>query len=119
MTAEAQAPIEGTRGRLGDSQRRFLSDLPLVLQDDDRLYVHSEASTPSKWRYVRNTPDAARSLVVTRARIPFCGHVHRPALYSMSATAKMTRFIPTADVPVQLLPGRPWVAVLGAVRRAP
>jgi diadenosine tetraphosphatase ApaH/serine/threonine PP2A family protein phosphatase len=115
MNAEAQAAIEWTRGRLGASQRRFLSDLPLVLQEDDRLYVHSEASTPSKWRYVRNTPDAARSLVATRARITFCGHVHRPALYSMSATAKMTSFIPTADVPVQLLAGRQWLAVLGAV----
>src|SRR2546423_7184124 len=98
MNAEAQAAIEWTRGRLGASQRRFLSDLPLVLQEDDRLYVHSEASTPSKWRYVRNTPDAARSLVATRAHVTFCGHVHRPALSSISATARMPGFIPTPGV---------------------
>src|SRR5437868_15279804 len=55
MNAEAQAAIEWTRGRLGAAQRRFLSELPLVLQEDERLYVHSEASTPSKWRYVRST----------------------------------------------------------------
>ena len=115
MNAEAQAAIEWTRGRLSVPQRRFLSDLPLTAQEDDRLYVHSDASSPPKWRYVRNTPDAARSLVATPARITFCGHVHRPALYSMSATAKMTSFIPTADVPMQLLPGRQWLAVLGAV----
>jgi len=115
MNAEAQAAIEWTRGRLGAAQRRFLSELPLVLHEDERLYVHSEASTPSKWRYVRSAPDAARSLVATRARLTFCGHVHRPALYSMSATAKMTSFIPAADVPVQLLAGRQWLAVLGAV----
>ena len=115
MNAEAQAAIEWTRGRLGAAQRRFLSELPLVLHEDERLYVHSEASTPSKWRYVRSAPDAARSLVATRARFTFCGHVHRPALYSMSATAKMTSFIPAADVPVQLLAGRQWLAVLGAV----
>ncbi|TMJ83742.1 MAG: metallophosphoesterase family protein [Alphaproteobacteria bacterium] len=115
MNAEAQAAIEWTRGRLGAAQHRFLSELPLVLHEDERLYVHSEASTPSKWRYVRNTPDAARSLVATRAHLTFCGHVHRPALYSMSATAKMTSFIPAADVPVQLLAGRQWLAVLGAV----
>ena len=115
MNAEAQAAIEWTRGRLGAAQRRFLSELPLVLHEDERLYVHSEASTPSKWRYVRNTPDAARSLVATRAHVTFCGHVHRPALYSMSATAKMTSFIPSPDVPVQLLAGRQWLAVLGAV----
>jgi diadenosine tetraphosphatase ApaH/serine/threonine PP2A family protein phosphatase len=115
MNAEAQAAIEWTRGRLSAAQRRFLSDLPLTLEEDDRLYVHSDASTPSKWRYIQSTPDAARSLIATRAHITFCGHIHRPALYSMSATAKMTSFIPTADVPVQLLGGRQWLVVLGAV----
>ena len=115
MNAEAQAAIEWTRGRLSAAQRRFLSDLPLTIEEDDRLYVHSDASSPSKWRYVKNTPDAAHSLVATRAHITFCGHVHRPALYSMSATAKMTSFIPSPDIPVQLLRGRQWLAVLGAV----
>jgi diadenosine tetraphosphatase ApaH/serine/threonine PP2A family protein phosphatase len=33
----------------------------------------------------------------------------------MSATAKMTAFTPRADIPVQLLPGRRWLAVLGSV----
>ena len=33
----------------------------------------------------------------------------------MSATAKMTAFTPRTDVPVQLLPGRRWLAVLGSV----
>ena len=115
MNAEAQAAIEWSRGRLSAVQRRFLAELPLTLQDDDRLYVHSEASSPSKWRYVQNTPDAARSLIATKAHVTFCGHIHRPALYSMSATAKMTSFIPASDVAVQLLGGRQWLAVLGSV----
>jgi diadenosine tetraphosphatase ApaH/serine/threonine PP2A family protein phosphatase len=33
----------------------------------------------------------------------------------MSAAAKMTSFIPVSGVPVQLLPGRRWLAVLGSV----
>ena len=33
----------------------------------------------------------------------------------MSSTAKMTTFIPTAEVPVQLFGGRQWLAVLGSV----
>jgi diadenosine tetraphosphatase ApaH/serine/threonine PP2A family protein phosphatase len=63
----------------------------------------------------QNTPDAARSLVATNAHVTFCGHIHRPALYSMSSTAKMTSFIPASDVPVQLLGGRQWLAVLGSI----
>ena len=84
MNAEAQAAIEWTRGRLSAAQRRFLAELPFELQDDDRLYVHSEASNPAKWRYVQNATDAARSIIATEAHVTFCGHIHRPALYSMS-----------------------------------
>jgi diadenosine tetraphosphatase ApaH/serine/threonine PP2A family protein phosphatase len=115
MNAEAQAAIEWTRGRLSAPQRRFLAGLPLTRQEDDRLYVHSEASHPARWHYVRGTSDAAHSIEATDAHVTFCGHIHRPALYSMSSAAKMTNFIPTSDVPVQLLGGRRWLAVLGSV----
>ena len=115
MNAEAQAAIEWTRGRLSAPQRRFLAELPLTLQEEDRLYVHSEASNPAKWRYVQDNADAGHSLLSTSAHVTFCGHIHRPALYSMSATAKMTNFVPTSGVTVQLLRGRHWLAVLGSV----
>jgi diadenosine tetraphosphatase ApaH/serine/threonine PP2A family protein phosphatase len=115
MNAEAQAAIEWTRGRLDAGQRRFLAELPLTVEDDDRLYVHSEADSPAHWRYVRDASDAARSMIAVKQRVTFCGHIHRPALYSMSAVAKMTSFVPTAGVAIPLLPGRRWLAVLGAV----
>jgi len=115
MNAEAQAAIEWTRGRLSAPQRQFLAELPLMRPEDDRLYVHSEASNPARWRYVRDTLDAARSIEATAAHVTFCGHIHRPALYSMSSAAKMTSFVPTTDVPVQLLGGRRWLAVIGSV----
>lgn len=115
MNAEAQAAIEWTRGRLSAPQRRFLTELPFKHQDGDLLYVHSEASQPTRWHYVRSTADAARSIEATTAHATFCGHIHKPALYSMSSAAKMTTFIPTSEMPVQLLSGRRWLAVLGSV----
>jgi diadenosine tetraphosphatase ApaH/serine/threonine PP2A family protein phosphatase len=115
MNAEAQAAIEWTRGRLNAAQRRFLAGLPMTLREDDRLYVHSEASNPASWRYVQSTADAARSIAATDAHVTFCGHIHLPSLYSMSAAAKVTSIVPTPGVPVQLLRGRRWLAVLGSV----
>jgi diadenosine tetraphosphatase ApaH/serine/threonine PP2A family protein phosphatase len=115
MNPDAQTAIEWTRGRLSAAQRRFLAGLPLTLEEEDRLYVHAEASRPSCWRYVQSTSDAARSLIATQAHVTFCGHTHRPVLYSMSATAKMTSFVPTAGVAIRLSRGRQWLAVLGAV----
>jgi diadenosine tetraphosphatase ApaH/serine/threonine PP2A family protein phosphatase len=115
MNAAAQAAIEWTRGRLNAVQRRFLAELPLTWQEDDRLYVHAEASSPSSWRYVQSTADAARSIQATSAHATFCGHVHQPALYSMSAEKKMTSFVPSSGVSVPLLGGRQWLVVLGSV----
>ena len=115
MNAEAQTAIDWTRDRLSAAQRRFLAELPLALEEEDRLYVHSEASQPARWHYVQAAPDAARSMIATKAHVTFCGHIHRPTLYSMSATAKMTSFVPVTGVPINLLKGRQWLAVLGSV----
>ena len=115
MNADAQAAIDWTRNRLSAEQKAFLAGLPILRAEDNRLYVHSEASDPAKWRYVRDTSDAARSMMATELQITFCGHIHRPGLYSMSSTAKMTSFVPTSGVPVQRLTGRRWLAVLGSV----
>jgi diadenosine tetraphosphatase ApaH/serine/threonine PP2A family protein phosphatase len=115
MNAEAEAAVEWTRTRLSPGQRRFLADLPLIREEEDRLYVHSEASAPARWRYVQSASDAARSMIATKAQITFCGHIHQPQLYSMSVTAKMTSFVPVSNVPVTLLKGRQWLAVAGSV----
>jgi len=115
MNIEAKVAIEWTRGELGTAQRRFLAGLPLRQNDGDRLYVHSEASNPASWIYVTSTAEASRSLAFDPAQITFCGHVHRPAIYSMSPTAKMTAFTPTTGAAVPLLQGRRWLSVLGSV----
>ena len=115
LNVEAQAAIEWTRGKLGLAQRQFLAGLPLTVDEPDRLYVHAEASKPRSWIYVTGTGLAARSIIATSAHVTFCGHIHRPALYSMSATGKMTAFTPTTGIALQLLPGRRWLAALGSV----
>jgi len=117
LSVEAKIVMEWTRGRLGVAERRFLERLPLTLNDDDRLYVHAEASSPKSWRYVTSIDAAAQSIIATSAQITICGHVHRPALYSMSATGKLTAFTPNTGATIQLLPGpgRRWLAVLGSV----
>lgn len=115
MNSAAKAAIDWTRGRLDGTQRRFLAELPMTHEEEDRLYVHSEASDPRRWRYVQSATDAARSMIATTAQVSFCGHIHQPALYSMSVTAKMTSFVPTSGIPVSLLKGRQWLVVAGSV----
>jgi diadenosine tetraphosphatase ApaH/serine/threonine PP2A family protein phosphatase len=115
MNVEARVAIEWTRGELGRPARDFLARLPLTATDEDRLYVHAEASNPQAWTYVASTVDAARSIQAAGVQVSFCGHIHRPAVYSLSTTAKMTAFTPVSGVPIPLLPGRRWLIVAGAV----
>ena len=115
MNVEAKVSLEWTRGELGKPARDFLARLPLSRTDDDRLYVHAEASHPKAWSYVTSTVEAARSIVAAPAQVTFCGHVHRPTVYSLSAAAKMTAFTPVTGVPIPLLPGRRWLIVAGSV----
>ena len=115
LNVEAKMVIEWTRGELGAAQRQFLASLPLTLDDGDRLYVHSDASNPKNWIYVASATEAATSISAASAQVSFCGHIHRPAIYTMSATAKMTAFTPVTGTAIQLLQGRRWLAVLGSV----
>jgi diadenosine tetraphosphatase ApaH/serine/threonine PP2A family protein phosphatase len=54
-------------------------------------------------------------LDATDARIVICGHVHQPAIYSLSSDDKMTHFVPEHDCPVPLLRSRRWHIVLPSV----
>jgi diadenosine tetraphosphatase ApaH/serine/threonine PP2A family protein phosphatase len=115
MNAMAATAMDWTRAQLTDTHRRFLGGLPLTHEEQGRLFVHAEASAPARWRYVADAEAARRSLEATAAHATFCGHVHRPALYSLGENAKLNAFRPVAGAPVPLARGRRWLAVLGAV----
>jgi diadenosine tetraphosphatase ApaH/serine/threonine PP2A family protein phosphatase len=115
LNATAEAALAWTRTRLSAEAAAFLASLPLEVEEEDRLYVHADASDPADWRYVFEAEDARRSLEGTEARATFCGHTHVPRLFGITAAAKLTSFTPVPGVPVPLLRPRRWLSVLGAV----
>lgn len=115
MNDVATAAIAWTHRRLDQAQRRFLAGLPLSAEIDGCLLVHADASDPAAWHYVADAEAARRSLDATAAAITVCGHVHRPALYSLGEAGKLTPFRPVPGAPVPLARSRRWLAVLGAV----
>jgi diadenosine tetraphosphatase ApaH/serine/threonine PP2A family protein phosphatase len=115
MNPEAEAAIRWTRNAMDAETLGFLAALPLEREEEDRLYVHADASRPEAWRYVTDAEEARRSMDAVPHRLTFVGHVHVPQLYGLTATEKITRFRPVAGVPVPLLRPRRWCAVLGAV----
>lgn len=111
----ARAAIEWTRDRLDVSAKTFLAELPLDLNEDDRLYIHASASAPEDWIYVLGPREAFQSFRATAQRLTFCGHTHMPVLFNESATSLPQQHVPVDGRPVPLLNQRRWIAVLGAV----
>jgi diadenosine tetraphosphatase ApaH/serine/threonine PP2A family protein phosphatase len=115
MNRLAREAIGWTRLQLSEDHRAFLSGLPMTYEEGDTLYVHANGYAPRSWDYILGPVEAARNLTRTPYRLTFCGHVHVPMLYSMSATGKVGQFAPEPGIDIPLLSSRSWLAVIGAV----
>ena len=115
MNEYATAAVIWTYDELDDDARNYLRTLPMSVEEDDRLYVHSEATRPDEWRYVADAPSAERSLRATEKRLTFCGHIHVPQLYHMAPQKPAVGFKPQNGAPVPLVASRKWLMVQGAV----
>ena len=115
MNPTATQAINWTRGELKAAHKNFLASLDLTQREDDRLYVHASPKNPASWPYVSSAEDAAIALSATAARIAFCGHLHRQALFGVTATGKLASFNPKTASPVPLVKPRQWLVRLGAV----
>ena len=114
MVAQAREVVAWTRSRLTDAQLAFLAALPPSVVEDDRLYVHANAYAPTDWGYIVTRIEAIRSLHATDARVTFCGHVHEPRLFHLTATGKAGEFMPVPDVPIPLSGQRQWLVIPGS-----
>jgi diadenosine tetraphosphatase ApaH/serine/threonine PP2A family protein phosphatase len=115
LNPDAEIAMSWTRGQLGPEAREFLANLPMSFGDDMRLYVHANVQTSQRWHYVDSQEAAGRALKSCSAQTLFCGHVHVPTLYGITATGKIISFRPVSGVAIPLPQHRRWLAVLGAV----
>ncbi len=115
MNPIAAHAITWTRNNLSRAHAEWLAQLPFTAEDDGRLYVHAEGSDPARFSYITNSETAGRDLNGTHAQAVFCGHVHMPAIYGITATEKIMRHVPVTGVSVPLPRHRRWLVVLGSV----
>jgi diadenosine tetraphosphatase ApaH/serine/threonine PP2A family protein phosphatase len=115
MRPEPRHVIDWTRERLSAAQIDFLAGLPLVHELGETLFVHANAYAPGEWDYIQGRLEAVRSLLATARRVTFCGHMHEPRLFHLSATGKAGEFVPTPGMAIPLLPHRRWLVIPGSV----
>ena len=114
MSVDGLRGIAWTRSRLEGRHLEFLSRLPLTVEENGRLYVHANAWSPAGWEYITGVFDAARSMNATRCGWTFCGHVHTPALYHMTAAGRVAAFAPSPGVGIPLGRSRRWLTIVGS-----
>lgn len=114
LTASAKAAIAWTQARIGERQRAFLAALPLLVRDDDMVFVHASAAAPEQWIYVTNLNTAEESIRAGNAGYVFSGHVHEQKLYYMGAAGKPMPFQPVPGTPIPVEKHRRWLAIVGS-----
>lgn len=114
MHPDARRVVDWTRHHLDASQLDFLASLPLREERDGMLFVHANAWDPAGWAYVSSRAEAVRSMAATDCIYTFCGHVHDPCLYHLSATGKAGEFVPVPGVEIPLPPRRQWLVIPGS-----
>ena len=115
MNEDAEIAMSWTRGKIGNKGSVFLAGLPMSFEENKRLFVHANVQAARRWSYIDSSEAAERTLELCDAQSVFCGHVHRPALYGITATGKIASFRPVSNVTIPLPRHRRWVTVLGSV----
>jgi diadenosine tetraphosphatase ApaH/serine/threonine PP2A family protein phosphatase len=114
FNAAAQTALTWTQGQLGDRQRAFLAGLPLIVRDDNIVFVHASALAPEEWTYVTGPAEAEQSIQAAAAGIVFCGHVHEQTLYYVGAGGRPMLFRPVSGTPIPTDMRRQWLAIVGS-----
>ena len=115
LNSNAKRVIDWTVDRLTAPHKLFLSELPLTVAEDDILFVHASANDPGDWIYVTGEHQAMPSFRVSKARLIFCGHVHRPQLYSYDMSGRVAGYPVAVGKALPLLRSRRWLGVIGSV----
>lgn len=114
----ARSSAEWTRSRLAPVYREFLADLPMTVQEDDRLYVHASAADPEQWSYIGLPMQASRSMQAAGLPYVFSGHVHEPTLFFFGADGHPQAFAPAPGAVVPVSARRQWLAIVGSCGQA-
>ncbi len=77
----AETAIQWTRDQLTSSEKRWLSDLPLIMEIRGFTVVHASLDEPGDWNYVLNQLDAAASFSKQTTDLCFFGHTHWARAY--------------------------------------
>lgn len=112
MNDLAQAGLAHSQRSLTGEQKKWLSDLPHVIEADEFSVVHSSLDEEDFWPYVLARTDAARHFRYQEKPLAFCGHTHRPAIWQQEGRKIRT---PLVEATLKLDPANRTLINVGSV----
>jgi predicted phosphodiesterase len=89
FNSDAYTAIVHTAGLLNETSREFLSQLPLLFEENDLfLGVHATPSHPSQWGYILDAIEAEVAFQSMQRRIAFTGHSHVACIFVEGGVVK-------------------------------
>lgn len=80
----ARRSAEWTAAQFDRASLKRLGGAPLVLEDEDILFVHAETPAPDEFGYVETEDDARACFEATDKRFTFIGHTHKPLVFALA-----------------------------------
>ena len=78
----AVSSAEWTKENLEDNNIMFLKNLPLTINRERFLFVHSSPRNPGGWQYISGIYEAQFQFNVFEQSICFIGHTHIPKIFA-------------------------------------
>ena len=82
MNTNARIAAEWTIANLNSDNRKFLQQLPMTMELQSILCVHSSPNAPDQWEYLFSPTEAATSFSAFTQSVCFFGHTHCPVLFT-------------------------------------
>lgn len=88
FNAIARRAVFWTSEKLSPESKDFLSTLPMTIQKNELLFVHSSPYAPEAWDYIIDADDAITAIRHMEQKLCFIGHTHVPGIFSLRGRAK-------------------------------
>lgn len=111
FTPMAQKSIRWSRKQLSTFDRKFLRQLPTIVDIENFTIVHSSLNSPRLWNYIFNTKTAEMNFRNQFNNVCFFGHTHVPLAFIKSDDALRKGFYNTLNIQ----PGFKYLINVGSV----
>lgn len=88
--------------QLTTTNKYWLQSLPRHLEHGNTSFVHASLGDLDAWPYILSEKDAFYHFAHQKTEIGFCGHTHKPMIWTQDSVGRVTGMKPGIDEPLAI-----------------